>query len=123
MTLSIEVLPAPFGPMIARISCRRISRLIAVERRDAAKGEADPVGLQDRLADVLVQASHQARLPLANAARVRAGRQRHGRDLADRQLGAHHALAAVLEGDLGLDAARRLAGIERIDQRLDSARR
>jgi hypothetical protein len=33
---------------------------------------------------------------------------------------AHLALAAVLEGDLGLDAARRIAGIERLHQRLVS---
>ena len=30
MTLSIEVLPAPLGPIIARISWRRISKLIAL---------------------------------------------------------------------------------------------
>src|SRR6516164_9163412 len=36
----------------------------------------------------------------------------------DRELGAHIALAAVLEGDFGLDAARRAVRIKRIDQRL-----
>ena len=44
------------------------------------------------------------------------------RNVADCQLGAHLALAAVLESDLGLDAARRIAGIERLHQRLVSLR-
>src|SRR6185436_10446638 len=30
MTLSIELLPAPFGPMMARTSCSRTSKLMSV---------------------------------------------------------------------------------------------
>jgi hypothetical protein len=30
MQLSIELLPAPFGPMMARISCSRTSKLMSV---------------------------------------------------------------------------------------------
>ena len=51
MTLSIDVLPAPFGPMMARISPLRMSNetsliaLIAAEReRDVIDREQDLVG-------------------------------------------------------------------------------
>ncbi len=84
-----------------------------VERGDAAKGEGNAVGRQDRLADLF-----HPQLALLQGNRF-GGRQARVH-VADRQLGAHLALAAVLEGDLGRDAARRIAGIERFHQRLVS---
>ena len=43
---------------------------------------------------------------------------RRGRHVADRQIGAEHSLAAVLEGDFGFDPPGFGAGIERLDEAL-----
>src|SRR5690349_17226870 len=45
MTLSIEVLPAPFGPMIAKISWWRISTLISVSALTPPKDRVIPSAL------------------------------------------------------------------------------
>jgi len=48
MTLSIEDLPAPFGPMMARIFVLLDVEGDALERNHPAKGERDVVDLEDR---------------------------------------------------------------------------
>ncbi len=48
MTLSIELLPAPFGPMMARTSCSRTSKRDVGQRLDAAEAQRDAVEFEDR---------------------------------------------------------------------------
>src|SRR6188768_1205152 len=49
MTLSIEVLPAPFGPMIADLALPDIQRHVG-DRLHPAEGERDVLDREDRLA-------------------------------------------------------------------------
>ena len=110
MTLSSEVLPAPFGPMIARISCRRIARLTPLsactppnERLiSSASRIGSPMCFRPRR-----RASGDGFLA---GDRGSAAARPRGigtvATVADREVGAHHALAAVLERHLGLDMAR-----------------
>ena len=121
MTLSIDVLPAPFGPMMARISPFRMSKetpriaftppnesemfldlqkKLALRRRHAMRGVARLLGKR----------AH-------SAASARTPRYDGLRHVVDRDVGGDHALAAVLEGDLGLRENLGRAVVERLDQR------
>src|SRR5690242_17031628 len=113
MTLSIEVLPAPLGPMIARISRWRISMLMSVSAltppKDRLMCSARRRGSPMRFVALMMGSARPAQ-------RFHRGR---GGDVVDRELGLEHALAAVLEGHFGGDLGRPGAGVERIDQRLE----
>src|SRR5690242_631197 len=114
MTLSIEVLPAPFGPMMARISRWRISRLMSVSALTPPK---------DRLmcsARSTASPMRFAALMMGSARPAQWFHRSHGRDVVDGELGLERALAAVLEGHLGRDLSRPGARIERIDQLLEA---
>src|SRR5690242_13123433 len=99
MTLSIEVLPAPLGPMMARISCSRISRLMSLSALMPPKAR-------------LMRSARRIGAPMCLPAAVIAGstglaqrcdrRRRLG--VADLELGLERALAPILEAHLGLDA-------------------
>jgi len=69
MTLSIDVLPAPFGPMIARISPLAISNRYVADRLDAAKRQRDPL--------------HRPEKNLAGPGAAHAARSRRGRRAPD----------------------------------------
>ena len=93
MTLSIEVLPAPFGPMMARISPLRMSKETS-EIALTPPNESETFSQRK-------QDSPAARC-LAHAARLRVG----GGWIAMSTIAARAdelALAAVLIGDLGRD--------------------
>jgi hypothetical protein len=52
ITFSIELLPAPLGPMMARTSCWRTLKLMSVQRLDAAEAQADVLRSRIDVADV-----------------------------------------------------------------------
>src|SRR6267143_1749651 len=163
MTLSIDVLPAPFGPMIARISWRRISTLISLSALTPPKARLMPSALssaspmsfcaacmatgrwpcpstrpcgpaQDEGRRQLVPRDPHAERSASQASRRISRRDtdisarlaqsrcdrgdRHRLRRADLEVGFEHALAAVLEGDLGFDMRAAAVAIERLDQRL-----
>src|SRR6266850_62049 len=116
MTLSIEDLPAPFGPMMARISCARTSKETPWSATTPPKASetssissmAGPTFLSVVISwDETSRASR--RLP-------RRGGDTVGLRLHDSQVGRHRTRAAVLETHLGLDEAARLVRVEGIDQ-------
>ena len=100
MTLSIEVLPAPFGPMMARISPLRMSKETSRDRLHAAEGERDVLDREHRLAGRDVGARIGALTPAFSIAFAGTG---YGLHVADRDARGDRALAAVLEGHLGRD--------------------
>jgi hypothetical protein len=51
MQLSIELLPAPLGPMMARISCSLHIERDVGQGLDATEPQADVVDVQDDVAD------------------------------------------------------------------------
>src|SRR5689334_13508201 len=124
MTLSIDVLPAPFGPIMARTSPLRMSRetsLIALRPPNdsetfstesstsptATSGPAGPVGALMRPDSVKSFSRLQHRLG-----------DRFGLYVRDLHPRLEHALAAVLEGDLGRDIDLLRTVIKRANQRL-----
>src|SRR5262245_30283765 len=144
MTLSIDVLPAPFGPIMARISPLRMSNetpataltppkasdtfstasstlpatmscsLGALIPRLRAYGDAT------RAAGLLCSLSHGERERTEVAARSCCflhRRHRHRLHVADFDAGGEHALAAVLERHLGGNVGLARTAIERRDQR------
>src|SRR6476659_6475323 len=112
MTLSSELLPAPFGPMIARISCSRTSSEMSFSALTPPKASDTP-------------SRRRTESPIARTAVMRCCRSsRHlGRAcgkrlrLGDREVGGDDAGAAVLELHLRLDMLHCPARIERLDQR------
>src|SRR4051812_32727063 len=127
MTLSIEVLPAPFGPMMARISpfltSNDTSRIACTPPNDndtfsiesrissAATSLTDGALMSTRRSFVLgMRGKTSCRLP-------HRGRGRDSGHVADFHPRRKHALAAVLEGHLGRDVGLLRAVIERVDQR------
>src|SRR5215469_7335637 len=117
MTFSIEVLPAPLGPMIARISCSRISRLIPVSARMPPKERVMSLAVRTAspMCLLVVIPGCSARLAQRHAVVVRG---RHPRRLADLEVGREAPLAAVLEGHLAVDVDDVAAAIERVDEAL-----
>src|SRR5262249_44056113 len=144
MTLSIEVLPAPFGPMMARISPLRISKetpataLTPPKASDTFSTASSTLpatiscslgALMPRLRECddaaraigsLCPLSHRERERTEGAARscrLLHRRHRHGLHVADFDGGRELALAAVLERHLGGNVGLARAVIERHDQR------
>src|SRR5258706_140479 len=115
MTLSMEDLPAPFGPMMARISCARTSKETPWSATTPPK--ASETSSISRMAaptflPVVISRDETSR---ASRRLPRRG-DTVGLCLHDFQVRRYRAGAAVLETHLGLDEAARLVGVEGIDQ-------
>src|SRR5215469_7518247 len=144
MMLSIEVLPAPFGPIMARISPLRISNetpataLTPPKASDTFSTASStlPAAISSSLGALmrrLRKCDDAARAtgslcPLSHGERERTGvaarscrflhrRHRHRVHVADFDAGREHALAAVLERHLGGNVGLARTVIERRDQR------
>ena len=110
MTLSIDVLPAPFGPMMARISPLRMSNGHAADRPHAAERKRHVLHRQKHIPDRNIRT---ARRP---SCRLPHGGNGFGLHVADFHARTDGALAAVLEGDLRRNVGFVRAVIERLDQ-------
>src|SRR6267154_5782997 len=114
MTLSIEDLPAPFGPMMARISCSRTSN--ETPWSATTPPNASETSSISRMASpVFLPAFMPLRDMHRGSRRPRRG-DTVGLRLHDSQVGRHRTRAAVLEAHLRLDEAARLVRVEGIDQ-------
>src|ERR1700704_3853680 len=115
MMLSIEDLPAPFGPMMARISCSRTSKETSCSAATPPKARemasisrmASPIFLP-----VVISRNDMNR----NSCRVPRRSRAVGLRLHDSQVRRYRAGSPVLEPDLGLDELGGLARIEGVDQ-------
>src|SRR4051794_13696150 len=107
MTLSSDDLPAPFGPMMARTSPLRMSKLTLVSARTPPKrkemsstaSRTSPSGRPARISGCLPQDEGV------------------GAGAANGEIGLKPALAPVLERDLALDTNGGGARVDRLDQR------
>src|SRR5512137_750515 len=106
MTLSIELLPAPLGPMIARISCSRTSKLMSVSALTPPKASEMRSSLRMGSPIRCLRLIASRRLPAGGRIRLRLG---------DPEVGGDHAGAAVLEADQRLDVLHRPATVQRVD--------
>src|SRR5260370_19488376 len=112
MTLSIEDLPAPFGPMMARISCSRTSKETPWSATTPPK--ASETSSISRIGRPI------SCLPSCQAKGVSGRFPRRGSAeclrLHDLQVGRHRSDAAVLEPHLRHDETARLVRVESVDQ-------
>src|ERR1700704_5797870 len=111
MTLSIELLPAPLGPMMARISCSRTSKLTSVSA-------FTPPNASEMLSSSRMT-SPPLRTLLIPRMRSRRPPRRGGWErgcVGDAQIRGDHSAAAVLEAHLRFDVLVRLAAVERLDE-------
>src|SRR3954470_9528879 len=108
ITLSIELLPAPFGPMMARISCSRTSNEISVKA--FTPPNASEIFCRSRITSPM---SRAVVIALVMLCRLFDGAEYFY--IENLQVGADLALPAVFELDLGFDVLHGLAGIERVD--------
>ena len=100
MQFSIDDLPAPLGPMMARISPLAMSKLMSLSAftppNDRLMFSTDSsTSLKER-----ARAGHRAQLAFLQRRR---GRSAMRREIADLDVALDGALAAVLEGDVDLD--------------------
>src|SRR5215471_11097755 len=103
MTLSIELFPAPFGPMMARISCSRTSKLMAVSALTPPK-ESDTRSSLSTTSPIFRCVLTLRRFPHVDGGEnVRSG---------DGEIGGDHAGAPVLELHLRLDVLRAPAAVK-----------
>src|SRR6266576_85182 len=115
MTLSIEDLPAPFGPMMARISCARTSKETPWSATTPPK--ASEMSSISRMTAPAFLAVVISRDETSRASRRLPRRgDTVGLRLHDSQVRRYRAGAAVLETHLGLDEAARPVRVEGIDQ-------
>src|SRR5262245_19722876 len=118
MTLSSEVLPAPFGPMMARISPLRMSKetpLIALTPPKASEtpstaSSTSPATISGPLGALMPWPRARSRCLLHR-------RYRHRRNVANLDARGKRALAAVLERHLGRDVGLARTAVERRDER------
>ena len=124
MTLSIELLPAPFGPMIARISCSRTSKLTcrsAPSRRRTTSEMFSSVRITSPICARRGRLAHSSCSCRSRRARERAAGPGRRRCAGRRSTMPR---AAVLELHLRLDVlAMALAGVQRVDQHARTSRR
>src|SRR6188508_3035723 len=106
MQLSIELFPAPFGPMMARISCSRTSKVMSESAFTPPKR---------RLMFCTSRTTSPERRAVIGRSRCAPDR-REGLGVDDLQRRRDLADATVLEADGGLDELLGLARIEGIDQ-------
>src|SRR5689334_10736492 len=111
MTLSSELFPAPFGPMIARISCSRTSSEMSLSALTPPKASDTPSrrSTESPIARTAVMRCERSSRRLGCARSERPG-------LGDLQIGGDDPGAAILEFQLRLDVLHGLARIERFDQ-------
>src|SRR5207248_3336979 len=113
MTLSIEVLPAPFGPMMARTSPFLMSNDTSRIAR-TPPNDSDTLSIESRISPAAMSLSAGALMATGRSFELGVRgktscrlpeyrRDRDGRDVADFHPRRKHALAAVLEGHLGGD--------------------
>src|SRR3954454_8467833 len=98
MTFSIEDLPAPFGPMIARISRLRTSKLTSASAFTPPNA-SEMFSTESRT-------SPMARALLIASCRFGASGDRERLDVPNRNISAEDPAAAVLEFNHGLDVPR-----------------
>src|SRR5258706_7094234 len=115
MTLSIEDLPAPFGPMMAQLSCSRTSKETSCSA--ATPPKAREMASISRMTlpvflPVLISRGDTNR----NSCRLPRRSLAVGLRLHDSQVRGYRTGSPVLEPDLGLDELGRLARIEGVDQ-------
>src|ERR1700704_3580204 len=110
MTLSIEDFPAPFGPMMARISCSRTSKETSCSALTPPKASDTPSTA--RMAGPVPRSATGVR----SSSRPPCGGGAVDSGLCDAQVRGDDPGAAVFEAHLGLDEAMRLSGVERLDQ-------
>src|SRR5215470_2580708 len=119
MTLSSEVLPAPLGPMMARISPLRMSKetpLIALTPPKASEtsstaSSTSPATIFGPLGALMPWPRTRSRCLLHR-------QYRHGRHVANLDGGGERALAAILERHLGRDVGLARPAVDRRDERL-----
>src|SRR5450755_1568523 len=143
MTLSSELLPAPFGPMMARISCSRTSKLMSVSALTPPNASemlsslrmTSPTEARTALTSVrscLQARIHSRAMAIQPMVRMNSDLQHHGISLEHRraarnrrglgfcfgnaQIGGHHAAAPILEPHQRLDVLLGLARVERVDK-------
>src|SRR5436190_20913855 len=111
MTLSIELLPAPFGPMMARISCSRTSKETSVSA-------FTPPNESDTFSTARITSPTGCAFCVIGGSGgfLRRG-PAEGARVADREVGRDHAAAPVLVLDLHLDVRALAAVVERGHQR------
>src|SRR5438477_7716290 len=112
MQLSIELLPAPLGPMMARISCSRTSKLIPVSAF-TPPNESEILSSCSTTAPLL-RAVLMRRSCLSRCL-ARGGRGQ-GFGFLYPQVGCDHAATAILEFHQRLDMLHVLVRIQRVDQ-------
>src|ERR1700687_1945204 len=117
MTLSIELLPAPLGPMMARISCSRTSKLTSVSACTPPKASDTPSTARItappwRPADSAMRALASFKSMAGSSSGLGCFRS-IGRCRLDHELGAHRAHAPILEAHLRFEPALVGAGIKR----------
>src|SRR5258706_1842541 len=107
MTLSIELFPAPFGPMIARISCSRTSKLMPESALTPPKESDTPSSLR-------TISPFRRCVPTLR----RLARAHRGKDLrfGDDEIRGDNAGATILELHLRLDVLHAPACIQRVEQ-------
>src|SRR5574343_1877611 len=105
MTFSIELLPAPLGPMIERISCSRTSKEISVSALTPPKRRE--MFCRSRMTSPIF-------LDMSGSL----FRDREGLGIDDLEVGGYLAATTVLERDLGFDELIRFAFVEGVDQQL-----
>src|SRR5664279_1714954 len=104
MTLSIELLPAPFGPMIARISCSRTSKLTSEIART-------PPNASEMCSSFKMTSPIARTPPDIESGRLSRRRCRESLRVLDPEVRRDDAAAAVLEFNLRLDVLERLAAV------------
>src|SRR3990170_5091802 len=116
MTLSIEVLPAPLGPMMARISPLRMSK----ETSDSAftpPNESDTPSTDRMISPAATSIRLRGLMSRSPSCGLLHDRRHSAGNVVDRNARVERAAAAVLEGDLGRDRGLARAVVERLDQR------
>src|SRR6185436_5884519 len=107
MTLSIELLPAPLGPMIARTSCSLTSKLMSVSAFTPPK--------RSEMCSTFSTTS-PIRRALVTSGRLRRRLGGERLRVVDPKIGGDHARAPILEPHQRLDVLDGLATVQRVDQ-------
>src|SRR5438552_7418226 len=115
MTFSIELLPAPLGPMMARISCSRTSKLTSASAFTPPKASDTP-SIASITSPILrrTRSRSSSRRSMALGGRARRHR-REGLHRVHGQVRPHRAGPPILESHLRLDDAALHARIEGVD--------
>src|SRR5262249_10766885 len=118
MTLSSEVLPAPLGPMMARISPLRMSKETPLTALTPPKASEIP-STASSTSPATISGPLGALMPRlrARSRRLLHRRHRRGRNVANLDARGKRALAAVLEPHLGRDVGVARTAVERGDER------